>query len=126
MRRILAYILALSIFGTSVHADEFLKAPQLMKHYSVHKAANEELSVIAFLYDHYILQSHAFNSGEKKQHDKLPFHSSHQFLQHQVTVVDNHPVFNYFTFSNNIFFKTNYCNPPEKRPADIWQPPQLV
>lgn len=99
MKKRAAYIfLAIYLIGaTELH--QLLKMPLLLEHYKEHKLDNGNLSLISFIYQHYVGDDGNANDDQKDQN--LPFKSAH--FQMQNTVVFS--VFKYEIpkiFVNNI------------------------
>jgi hypothetical protein len=77
-----AYIfLAIYLIGaTELH--QLLKMPLLLEHYKEHKLDNGNLSLISFIYQHYVGDDGNANDDQKDQN--LPFKSAHFQMQNTV------------------------------------------
>jgi hypothetical protein len=77
-----AYIfLAIYLIGaTELH--QLLKMPLLLEHYKEHKLDNGNLSLISFIYQHYVGDDGNSNDDQKDQN--LPFKSAHFQMQNTV------------------------------------------
>jgi len=77
-----AYIfLAIYLLGaTQLH--QLLKMPLLIEHYMEHKLDNGNLSLIGFMYQHYVGDGGNANYDQKDQN--LPFKSAHFQMQNTV------------------------------------------
>jgi hypothetical protein len=77
-----AYIfLAIYLIGaTELH--QLLKLPLLLEHYKEHKLDNGNLSLVSFIYQHYVGDDGNANDDQKDQN--LPFKSAHFQMQNTV------------------------------------------
>ena len=82
MKKKAAYIfLAIYLIGaTELH--QLLKMPLLLEHYKEHKLDNGNLSLISFIYQHYVGDDGNANDDQKDQN--LPFKSAHFQMQNTV------------------------------------------
>lgn len=82
MKKRAAYIfLAIYLIGaTELH--QLLKMPLLLEHYNEHKLDNGNLSLISFIYQHYLGDDGNANDDQKDQN--LPFKSAHFQMQNTV------------------------------------------
>ena len=82
MKKRAAYIfLAIYLLGaTQLH--QLLKMPLLIEHYLEHKLDNGNLSLIGFMYQHYVGDDGNANDDQKDQN--LPFKSAHFQMQNTV------------------------------------------
>ncbi len=82
MKKRAAYIfLAIYLIGaTELH--QLLKMPLLLEHYKEHKLDNGNLSLISFIYQHYVGDDGNANDDQKDQN--LPFKSAHFQMQNTV------------------------------------------
>ena len=56
---------------------ELQKLPNLIDHYQTHNLTGEE-SFAQFVFNHYLDMGGSTHNHDEKEHDKLPFHGSHQ------------------------------------------------
>ena len=82
MKKRAAYIfLAIYLLGaTELH--QLLKMPLLLEHYKEHKLDNGNLSLISFIYQHYVGDDG--NASDDQKDQNLPFKSAHFQMQNTV------------------------------------------
>jgi hypothetical protein len=77
-----AYIfLAIYLLGAT-ELSQLLKIPLLIEHYTEHKLDNGNLSLLSFMYMHYVVDDGATTDEQKDQN--LPFKSAHFQMQNTV------------------------------------------
>ena len=82
MKKRAAYIfLGIYLLGAT-QLQQLLKMPLLLEHYKEHKLDNGNLSLISFMYQHYVGDDGNANDDQKDQN--LPFKSAHFQLQNTV------------------------------------------
>lgn len=82
MRKRAAYIfLAIYLLGAT-ELNQLLKMPLLIEHYMEHKLDNGSLSLLSFMYMHYVGDDGDATDEQKDQN--LPFKSAHFQLQNTV------------------------------------------
>jgi hypothetical protein len=126
MRKLWAYLMAMSIFGSSINMEEVMKLPQLFDHYAEHQRICSDISFANFLIEHYYGRNHATTPQHGKKHDQLPFQSHHQLIAHSTPFIQQVSGVSSFTFYCSELYVFDYIEQPEERILDIWQPPQLV
>lgn len=125
MKKLMVFIMALSILGGSIHADELCKLPMLLQHYKEHKKQHPSDSSIDFIYKHYIAFQKAESKKDQQSDSTLPFKSSQAFHSHLSPfvnelsnvelIIGSLPICHYSFYNSTVL---SHC-------SDIWQPPQL-
>lgn len=125
MKKVMVFIMALSILGGSIHADELSKLPMLLKHYKEHKRLHPSDSSLDFIYKHYIAFQKAESNKDQQSDSKLPFKSAQAFHSHLSPFVTDHSSVESIIGSFIICHYTFYNSTVLSHCSDIWQPPQL-
>lgn len=127
MRRTIAIVFLITYLSTTTELGEVFKLPVVWQHFQEHRAANPDLSFIAFLKMHY------FN-GDPKDADyqrdmQLPFKThAHIFTGFSVAV----PPVTFTVTAAPVQQASNHVLPVNDRKkssiftAAIWQPPKVV
>lgn len=125
MKKVITFILALSILGGSIHADELCKLPMLLKHFKEHKKQHPSDTSIDFIYKHYITYQKAESKQDQQSDTNLPFKSPQSFHFHIAPFVSE------ISISEELFDVLKICHFPHyissvlSLSSDKWQPPQL-
>lgn len=122
----LVIVVLFSFLFSAIELKEFFKLPQLLSHFHEHKASNNKLSLVDFLWMHY--SSPSDKDGDQDQDAKLPF------KQH------DHFFFSDISFSLNKTYSFIFNLPEQVAPElrierdfhipsgisnNIWQPPKF-
>ena len=117
------YIFLLSL-APGMKGGELLKVGNLVEHYQLHKARNQESSLLSFIQEHY------FNSSVdyEKEHQEMPFKVAGSFVIS--LFIDNRENFDIDLFS---FIEEVSSNQPIgfqdtyffNSPFSIWNPPRI-
>lgn len=104
---------------------ELQKLPNLVDHYQIHNLAGEE-SFALFVFNHYLDGEGSTHNHDEKEHDKLPFHGSHQCCNFSVFYTTaQHFQLNSWSFTSKqspeyyiSFFSSQF-------PERLFQPPKV-
>ena len=125
MKRVISILLISSIIGSTLHLDELVKFPFLINHYFEHKKNNQDISISAFLYMHYVLNKKAESEKDKKSDSQLPFKSTQNYHSHFVPFTFENDNAEIICQSVNNSFTPFKVTKAQSRPFDIWQPPKI-
>ena len=117
---LVVYLISLTEFR------QLLKFPNLIHHFSEHKAKEKTLTIASFLLEHYT--DDAANDGDKDKDMKLPFKSYDgsvssvlAYVHHYSTTISSKPAdtssTSYLHYSES-FLSSAYL-------SNIWQPPKF-
>lgn len=126
MKKFIAFILIIVMFGFSVELPELLKLPFLIHHYNEHKIKHPVDSVFAFLYKHYFLNQKPESQKDQRSDGQMPFKSVQTFNNHfypftfenKPEQVANNPVLRFYFPEKEMKTSAGFCS--------IWQPPKAV
>ncbi len=125
MKKVIVFILAFSIMGGSIHADELSKLPMLLKHFKEHNKQHPTDSTIDFIYKHYIAFQKPESFKDQQSDSKLPFKSSQTLHSHFAPFICENTMTKTIIGSAKISHFTFYNSTVLSRSFDKWQPPQL-
>ena len=111
------------------HAEvaEFIKVPELLKHFENHKQEDPSISFLEFLHLHYGDSQHAHR--DQQHHQKLPFSKSHHHHVNLVQVIQAPEEIKSsidFTLLRKIevvFYSESKVSTPS---TGVWQPPKVA
>ena len=126
MKRALLLLLTFSILGAGIHADELLRLPFLIKHYSEHHRSHQGDSFAVFLYKHYVVNQTPESAGDRKSDARLPFKSSRSILPHFDVFIVASVAYHTFFSSRQMHAEFPKGTALLYARFDIWQPPRIV
>jgi hypothetical protein len=106
---------------------EFMKVPQLLKHYENHKRETPDITFVTFLQLHYGNSGHV--QHDRADHSKLPFSKVNH--HRVVTAIQVIPVLedvrtsSEFTFLRTIEVVLYLGSKADRLSSGVWQPPRV-
>lgn len=126
VKRLIAIMLLFGFISSSTELHELLKLPHLLHHFVEHRTQNPDLSLSAYVYEHY---THNHDNNKDEHHDKgcLPFQGEHTCLVGTSLCSDQVP--SGLKWVPQVSLTTAYVvtsdSPSSNFLSKIWQPPKI-